>query len=89
MKAYHNLDFPIELYKPLGQSLPSDDDDFKSLLVSSSTRLTNKYLVTRVIRCPPDPRRSGSSATYWYNLAKPFVWHRNEGAGSVVGEAAR
>ena len=73
-----------ELYKPLGLSLPSNDD-FKSLLVSISTRLTNRYLITTVIQCPPDPRRPGSDTTHWCNIAKPFVWHRNEDAGSGEG----
>ncbi|KIM56532.1 hypothetical protein SCLCIDRAFT_1220339 [Scleroderma citrinum Foug A] len=76
----------IEFCKPLGLSLPSNDD-FKSLLVSFSTRLTNRYLITRVIQCPPDPRRSGSGTLY--NIAKPFVWHRNAGVGLVVGGAVR
>ncbi|KIM68269.1 hypothetical protein SCLCIDRAFT_1209685, partial [Scleroderma citrinum Foug A] len=73
-----------ELYKPLGLSLPSNDY-FKSLLVSISTRLTNRYLITMVIQCPPDPRRPGSDTTHWCNIAKPFVWHRNEDAGSGGG----
>ncbi|KIM56529.1 hypothetical protein SCLCIDRAFT_1220331 [Scleroderma citrinum Foug A] len=75
---------PNELHKPLGRSLPSNDD-FKSLLVSLSTRYINKYLITTVVQCPPDPRQPGSGTTYWYKSAKPFVWHRNEGGGSVVG----
>ncbi|KIM59902.1 hypothetical protein SCLCIDRAFT_978836 [Scleroderma citrinum Foug A] len=66
-----------DLYKPLGLSLPSNDD-FKPLLVSFSTRLTNRYLITGVIQCPPDPRESGSRTTHWYSIAKPFVWHRND-----------
>ena len=89
MKAYHYSGGFTELYKPLGLSLPSDDN-FNSSLVSLSTRLTNRYLVTRVIECPPDPRLYGSSTAYWYNIAKPFVWHRNEdpdsGGGSSDGE---
>jgi len=88
IRAYHySYDF-TELYKPLGLSLPSNDD-FKSLLVSFSTRLTNRYLVTRVIQCPPNPRWPGASTTCWYSIAKPFIWHRNEGTGFVVGGAVR
>ena len=83
MRTYHYSGDFTELYKPLGLSLPSNDD-FKALLVSLSTRLTNRYLVTRVIQCLADPRRPGSGTTHWYNIAKPFVWHRNECAGSVV-----
>ncbi|KIM67995.1 hypothetical protein SCLCIDRAFT_997108 [Scleroderma citrinum Foug A] len=87
VRAYHHADGFTTLYRPLGLSLPSHDD-FNSLLVSLSTRLTNRYLVTRVIQCLSDPRRPGSGIkTRWYNTAKPFVWHRNEGAGSVVGRA--
>ncbi|KAL4082154.1 heterokaryon incompatibility protein-domain-containing protein [Scleroderma yunnanense] len=40
----------IILTKPIGLSLPSNPD-FSGLLVSFSTRLINKYLVTRVIQC--------------------------------------
>ncbi|KIM57271.1 hypothetical protein SCLCIDRAFT_1219603 [Scleroderma citrinum Foug A] len=77
-----------ELYKPLGLSLPSNDD-LKSLLASFSTRLTNRYLITRVIQCTHNPRRPGPGTTRLYNIAKPFVWHRNEGAGPGVSRAAR
>ncbi|KIM51524.1 hypothetical protein SCLCIDRAFT_1224464 [Scleroderma citrinum Foug A] len=73
-----------KLYKLLGQSLPSNDD-LNSLLASLSTRCTNKYLITTVVQCPPDPRQPDSGTTHWYKIVKPFVWHRNEGAGSVVG----
>ncbi|KIM59899.1 hypothetical protein SCLCIDRAFT_1217348 [Scleroderma citrinum Foug A] len=65
-----------ELYKPLYLSLPSNDD-FKSLLVSFSTRLVHKYLITGVIQCLPDPRDPCAPTRHWYNVAKPFVWHRN------------
>ena len=65
------------------------NDEFKSLLVSFSARLTNRYLVTCVIECPPDPHLGGSSTTFWYNIAKPFVWHRNQDADSVVGKVVR
>ena len=84
MRARHYSGGSTEIYKPLGLSLPSNDD-YKSLLVSFSTRLTNRYLITRVIQCSPDPRRPGSGTTHWHNIAKPFVWHRNEGTqGSMV-----
>ena len=77
VRAYYCYPYGFEdLYKPLGLSLPSDDD-FKSLLASFSTRLTNRYLITGVIQCPPDPRESGSLPRHWYSVAKPFVWHRN------------
>ncbi|KAL4074495.1 heterokaryon incompatibility protein-domain-containing protein [Scleroderma yunnanense] len=42
-----------ELYKPLGLSLPRSHH-FNSLLASLSTRLTNRYLVTRVMQCPAE-----------------------------------
>ena len=81
--AYDDLGFSIGLCL----SLPSNDD-FKSLLVSFSTQLTNKYLITRVIQYPSDTRLYGSSTiTRYCNIAKPFVWHRNEGTGSVVRRA--
>ncbi|KIM61303.1 hypothetical protein SCLCIDRAFT_1216075 [Scleroderma citrinum Foug A] len=86
VKAYHYSGGFTELYKPLGLSLPSNDN-FNSSLVSLSTRLTNRCLVTRVIECPPDPRLYGSSTAYWYNIAKPFVWHRNEDPGSSGGRS--
>jgi len=71
---------------PLMLSLPRNDD-FKSLLTWFSTRLTNRYLVTRVIQCPPDPRQPSSTITTpLYSVAKPFVWHRNESASSVAEE---
>jgi len=50
----------IALYKPLGLSIPSNHD-FHSLLTSFSTRLINKYLVTRVVQCEADPY----SGRYW------------------------
>ncbi|KAL4078659.1 heterokaryon incompatibility protein-domain-containing protein [Scleroderma yunnanense] len=44
-------DYPqFYLYKPLGLSLPNNRH-FNSLLTSLSTRLANKYLVTRAIQC--------------------------------------
>jgi len=78
--------FPHKLYKPLGLSLPSTDE-FKSLLVSFSARLTNRYLVTCVVE---STLWAGSSTTtYEYNIAKPFVWHRNQDANAVVGKVVR
>ena len=86
VKAYGHFNCITYLYKPLGLSLPSNDD-FKSLLVSLSTRLTDRYLITAVIQCDRNPRYCGSgSKSRWYNIVKPFVWDRNKGAGSVVGE---
>ena len=79
----------LHLYKPLILSLPSNDD-LKSLLNSFSTRLTNRYLVTRIIQCPLDPLEPGSDiATPLYSVAKPFVWHQNESTGSVSGTVRR
>ena len=76
----------VRLYKPLILSLPSNGV-LKSLLTSFSTRLTNRYLVTGIIQCPPHPLQLGSNTTTpLYTVAKPFVWHRNESAGSVSEE---
>ena len=76
----------LYLYKPLMLSLPGNDD-LKLLLTSLSTCLTNRYLVTRIIQCPPDPRQPGSNTTTpLYSIAKPFVWHQNEITGSVSEE---
>ena len=67
---------PLNLYKPVMLSLPSNDD-LKSLLTLFSTRLTNRYLVTRIVQCPPDPFQPDSKTTTpVYSVAKPFVWHR-------------
>ena len=85
VRAYHYPDGFTELYTPLGLSLPRNDD-FKSLLISVSTRFTNRYLVTWVIQCPHDHCHS-SIITRCCNIAKPFVWHRNENAGPVIGRA--
>jgi len=71
--------------KLLGLSLPINDE-FKSLLVFFSARLTNRYLVTCVVECPDPDDWSDSSTTYLYNIAKPFVWHRNQDADAVVGK---
>ena len=85
ISAVDHFEHSTELYNPLGLSLPNNDD-FKSLLVSLSTRLTNRYLITWVIQ---DHSFPGSGTTRWYNAAKPFVWHRNGGSGSVVGGAVK
>ena len=71
----------LDLYKPLMLSLPSNDD-VKSLLTSFSTRLTNRYLVTRIIQCRPNYPSQPGSSTPLYRVAKPFVWHRNKNARS-------
>jgi len=69
--------------KPPMLSLPSNDDP-KSLLTLLSTRLTNRYLVTRVIPYSGDP--DSSTIRYVCDIAKPFVWYRNEGTGSASEE---
>ncbi|KAL4081415.1 heterokaryon incompatibility protein-domain-containing protein [Scleroderma yunnanense] len=84
----------VHLYKPLGLSLPSNPH-FNLLLTSLSTRLTNRYLVTKVIQCAPVPpgersRRSshptGSKdrlldpTAPLCTIEKPFVWYRDEDA---------
>ena len=76
------LDDFVTSSKPLGLSFPNNDD-FKSLLVSFSTRLTNKYLVTRVIQCRYE--LLVGHTTHLYNIAKPFVWHQDEGASVMEG----
>ena len=80
MHAFGHDGSSFLIYSPLGLSLPRDDD-FISLLVSFSTRLANKYLITTVIQ---DRYSLFSGSVILYNIAKPFVWHRNKGAGSVV-----
>ena len=91
---YSNLQIPTGVTESLpryGQKagLPEDDGSIpvltlKLLLTSLSTRLTNRYLVTRIIQCPPDPSQPSSNITTpLYSVAKPFIWHRNESAGSV------
>ena len=72
----------LNLCKPVVLSLPSDDN-FKSLLISLSTRLINKYLVTKVAQYFHD---FGSSKRYWCDIVKPFVWYRNERASSASEE---
>ena len=69
----------LDLYNPRMQSLPSNDD-LKSLLTSLSTRLTNRYLITRVIQYSKDS--CSSTMACLYSVAKPFTWYRNESAGS-------
>ena len=59
-------------------------DDLKLLLSSLSTRLTDRHLVTSIIQCPPDP--GSNITTPLYSVTKPFVWHRNESAGSGSNE---
>ncbi|KAL4068376.1 heterokaryon incompatibility protein-domain-containing protein [Scleroderma yunnanense] len=92
------LDDSVTLYKPLGLSVPSNHD-FNSLLASLSTRLTNRYLVIRVIHCATVPSSEPSRqwpllarlyrspifnpTTPLCTIAKPFVWHRDEGTGSA------
>jgi len=85
--AWHRTDVNnLDLYKPLMLSLPSHDD-LKALLTSLSTRLVNGYLVTRVIQCSLHPFQPRSTITIpLYTVAKPFVWHRDERAGSVSEE---
>ena len=73
----------LDFYDPLILSLPSNDD-LKSLLTSLSTRLANRYLVTRVVQYSGD--RDSSIMRYLYDIAKPFVWYRNESAGSASEE---
>ena len=71
----------LSLLNSLILPLPSDDN-FKSLLTSLSTQLTNRCLVTRIIQHLPDPGQPSSNiTTTLYSIAKPFVWHRNEIAG--------
>jgi len=77
----------LHLYKPLMLSL-SSHGDLKSLLASFPTRLTNRYLVTRIIQCPPDPWQPGPNITTpLYSVAKPFIWYQNESVGSVCGKS--
>ena len=53
-------------------------------LPSLSTWLTNRYFVTRTIRYPPGSRLPSSNTTIpLYGIAKSFVHHQNESAGSV------
>ncbi|KIM60470.1 hypothetical protein SCLCIDRAFT_1216739, partial [Scleroderma citrinum Foug A] len=75
VRACHYSGAFAKIYKPLGLSLPSNDN-FRSLLVALSTRLINRYLITTVVQCSPNPCLSSSGI--WYNIAKPFVWHRKK-----------
>ena len=76
----------VNLHDSLILLLPSNDN-FRSLLTSLSTRLTNRCLVTRIIQCLPYPHQPGSNfTTSLYSVAKPFVWHRNESARSGSDE---
>ncbi|KIM68396.1 hypothetical protein SCLCIDRAFT_20314 [Scleroderma citrinum Foug A] len=69
--------------KPVVLSLPSDDN-LKSLLNSFSTRLTNKYLVTKVTQY--FDYFLSRKTRYLCDIAKPYVWYRNESAGSTSEE---
>ena len=69
----------LNIYQPLMLSLPSNDD-FKSWLPSLSTRLPNRYLVTKVIQYSNDP--DSSIIRYLWDIAKPFVWYRNNSTAS-------
>ena len=75
------------LYKPQCLSLPINDD-VKTLLTSLSTRSTNRYLVTRVMQCPPDPLCAGSSTIPFCAFAKPFIWSSIKGVYSVSEECS-
>ncbi|KIM59675.1 hypothetical protein SCLCIDRAFT_991453 [Scleroderma citrinum Foug A] len=72
----------VKLYKPLCLSLPTNDA-VKTLLTVLSIQLPHRYLVTRVIQCPPDTDWADSSIQPLCAFAKPIIWNRNEGAGSV------
>ena len=76
---YHDL----TLHNPLMLSLPINDA-LKSLLTSLSTRLTHRYFVTRVVQCSESP--DSDIVPYFFDIVKPFVWHRNESAGSASEE---
>ncbi|KIM59681.1 hypothetical protein SCLCIDRAFT_1217613 [Scleroderma citrinum Foug A] len=78
----HNF---LAAYKPLCLSLPSNDD-VKTLLASLSTPSTNKYFVTRVIQCFPNPGWPSLSFTLLCTFAKPFISSRNEGTDFVLEE---
>ncbi|KIM65751.1 hypothetical protein SCLCIDRAFT_1211731 [Scleroderma citrinum Foug A] len=58
--------------------------DLKSLLISLSTRLANRYLVTRVIQRSDDP--DSNTIAYMCDIAKLLIWYRNERAVSVSEE---
>ena len=44
------------------------------------------YLVTRVVQGSDDP--DSSIKTYLCDIAKPFVWYRNESAGFALKEGS-
>jgi len=67
----------VTLYKPFGLSLPNDHG-VMTLLSSQSTRLTNRYLVTRVIQSPIDHSGEFSSSHSITYIQCPIV-------GSVSG----
>ena len=75
----------LNLYKPLVLSLPSNED-LMSLLTSLSTRLTNRYLVRRVLQYSKG--RHSSTMAYLYDIAMPFVWYQRS-AGSASDEWLR
>ncbi|KAL4075403.1 heterokaryon incompatibility protein-domain-containing protein [Scleroderma yunnanense] len=64
-------DVSVTLRKPLGLSLPSHQN-FNSLLASLSTRLTNRYLVIRVIQCATS---TFDPTTPLCTFARPLVWN--------------
>ncbi|KAL4070100.1 hypothetical protein V8B97DRAFT_2047969 [Scleroderma yunnanense] len=90
----------FRLYDPVMLSLPSNDD-VNTLLASLSTRFINRYLINRVIECPPVPPDEFSSSTMLYrssdgsttlnsmvplcNFVTPFVWYRREAVDSGSG----
>ncbi|KAL4078706.1 heterokaryon incompatibility protein-domain-containing protein [Scleroderma yunnanense] len=80
----------VTLDKPLCLSLPSNHD-FNSLLTSLSARLTNRYLVTRVIQCATHLIVGLASitdpTTLLYTIAKPLVWHQDESTHSACDGA--
>ncbi|KAL4072768.1 heterokaryon incompatibility protein-domain-containing protein [Scleroderma yunnanense] len=90
----------VTLYEPLGLSLPSNYD-FNSSLASLSNRLTNKYLVVRVIQCATvsyseswaGKSREDLTGSFTSDptiplciIAKPFVWHQDESADDASME---
>ena len=84
-RAWSRTNFrDLNFYQPLMLSLPSNDD-FKSLLTELSTRLANRFLVTRVVQYSDEH----AIMRYLYDIAKPFVWYRNESAGSASGAVGR
>ena len=74
--ARMNVHASIALYKPLCLSLPSIGAG-NSPLASRSSR-SDKYFITRVIQCPPDPRWPGSDTTPLCTFATPLIWRETE-----------